>query len=175
MLFVTLDFPHVLKYNFDDMYFKELIDSLAAQLHITDGIEIDRENRCSLEFDGMCVVIQGVDEVQAVVFCSPLGEPPPDQLFEFYRALLVANFNFQGTLGATLSVNPENGKVFLCRSLSSAALDEATFITALENFINTVEVWCDFVANFRAPVVPVRSQNQTQRRWPGQPPSFPAR
>lgn len=132
------------------MEFRELMAVLAEKTGVKDEIEIDDENRCLMEFDGMGVVIQGVDEAGVVNFLSALGEPPPEQLTGFYRALLEANHLFQGTFGATLSVAPGSGAVFLCKSIPYVALDGDKFMKDLSNFVNAVETWRTFVSDFRA-------------------------
>ena len=132
------------------MTFRELIDSLAEKVGLKDGIELDEENRCLVEFDGMGVVIQGDDDLRMLSLLSPLGEPPPERLEVLYRALLEANHLFGGTFGATLSIDPSRGWVYLCKNLSYAALDGEGLAGELENFMNTVERWCAYVKNFRA-------------------------
>ena len=132
------------------MEFRELIDALAEKTGVREGIEIDAQNRCLMEFDDMGVVIQGIDEVGTLTLMSVLGEPPPERLEGLYRALLEANHLFRGTFGATLSVDPDNGSVFLCKCIPYAALDGDSFVKELENFVNAVESWRTVVTEFRA-------------------------
>lgn len=46
---------------------------------------------------------------------ADLGEVPPESREALYKTLLEANDLFAGTLGATLSLNPANGRVRLQR------------------------------------------------------------
>lgn len=132
------------------MDFVELVNALAEKVGLAEGIEIDSDNRCLMEFDGMIVALQGLDEVGQVSFFSSVGEPPPERLERLYRSLLEANHLFRGTSGSTLSVDPETGEMFLCRAMPYAALDGDSFIEELEKFVNIVENWRKFVADYRA-------------------------
>lgn len=132
------------------MDFGELIKGLAEKMGIGGEIEVDDDQRCFLEFDGMGVVIQGVDAAETVALLSPVGMPPPEDPAQLYRALLEANYLFHGTSGATLSVNPEDGGVMLCRSLDGKALDADGLLVALDAFLNTLVAWRSFVGEYRA-------------------------
>ena len=132
------------------MYFNELIRGLAERIGIGGEIEVDSDQRCLLEFDGMGVVIQGVDAAETVALLSPVGMPPPENPEQLYRALLEANSLFQGTSGATLSVNPDGGGVMLCRQLDGKSLDADGLLVALDAFLNTLVAWRSFVGEYRA-------------------------
>ena len=132
------------------MPYRELIRGLAEKAGIAGEVEFDDEERCLLEFDGMGVVIQGVDAAHAVAFVAPVGEPPPERPERLYRMLLEANHVFGETGGATLSVNPDGGYVYLCRQLDVRSLDVDEFAKALEQFLNALETWRTRVGDYRA-------------------------
>lgn len=132
------------------MYFKDLISDFAEKIGIPRDVEIDDESRCLIEFDGMGVVIQGVDAAETVALIAPVGMPPPEDPGRLYKALLEANYLFQGTSGATLSVNPDGGGVMLCRQLDSKALDAGGLMVALDSFLNALAAWRSFVTEYRA-------------------------
>ena len=136
------------------MEFKDLINGLAEKMGVGEDIEIDAENRCLLEFDNMGVVIQGVDAAQAVVLLAPIGVPPPENPTQLYRGLLEANYLFQGTSGATLSVEPEQGGINLCRQLDARALDVEGLMLALDAFLNTLAAWKTFIDGYRPDKTP---------------------
>lgn len=131
------------------MDFSELIKGLAEKMGIGGEIEVDDEQRCFLEFDDMGVVIQGVDAAEAVVLLAPIGIPPPEDPAQLYRGLLEANYLFQGTSGATLSVNPDGGGVNLCRQLDARALDVERLMQALDVFLNTLAAWKAYIDGYR--------------------------
>ena len=132
------------------MLYRELVRGLAEKAGIAGEVEIDDEERCLLSFDGMDVVIQGMDAAHAVAFVAPVGEPPPERPERLYRMLLEANHAFGGTGGATLSVNPDGGYVYLCRQLDVRTLGVDEFAKALEQFLNALEAWRTLVRDYRA-------------------------
>ncbi len=70
------------------MCFNELIRGLAERMGIAGEIEVDSEQRCLLEFDGMGVVIQGVGAAETVALLSPVGMPPPATPVQLYACRL---------------------------------------------------------------------------------------
>lgn len=148
------------------MCFRELMDELAEKANVVGGIELDGENRCFMEFDDLGVVIQGLDEVNLVSFLSAVGEPPPERLEELYRALLEANHLFRWTSGATLSLDPEDGWVYLCKFVPYEALDGERLAKELENFANAVAGWRTYIKDFRASDV---RKNADEDDFPGSP------
>ena len=131
------------------MQYRELIKGLVEKAGIAGEVEIDDEERCLLEFDGFGVVIQGADAADSIAFISPVAELPPEKPERLYRALLEANHVFQGTGGATLSVNPDGGFVYLCRQFDSRMLDVDGLADALDGFLNTLEAWRTFIVEYR--------------------------
>ena len=132
------------------MQYRELIKGLVEKAGIAGEVEIDDEERCLLEFDGFGVVIQGIDAANAISFVAPVAELPPEKPERLYRALLEANHVFQGTGGATLSVNPDGGFAYLCRQFDSRALDVDELASALDGFLDTLEAWRTFIVEYRS-------------------------
>lgn len=131
------------------MEFKELIDEFAARVGVTESVEVDDENRCAFEIDGMGVIAQGLDEVGIVSLLAFIAPPPPERLERLYRRLLEANHLYRETFGATLSVDPESGLVCLVKHVPSATLDGETFFREVELFTNVIGYWKETVENFR--------------------------
>ena len=99
------------------MSFKDFIGTLAKEL----GAEIEIENDlCAIslgaaEGDRIDILLQGFDRRGVLLATADLGEAPPEGREALYQTLLEANDLFAGTLGATLSLNPANGRVRLQR------------------------------------------------------------
>jgi len=132
------------------MTYDELLKAFGAKMG--EGVELkpDDAGTVALDVDGMAVTILGLEELGLVVLSGVVGEPPPaDRMERLYKAMLVANHNFAGTFGATLSINPDDGKVSLCKALPLALADGDSFFTDVERFINTLETWVKLVADFR--------------------------
>lgn len=133
------------------MTYDELLKAFGEKLGGGVKLTPDASGAVVLDVDEMQVTILGLEEVGQVVLSGVVGEPPPEEKMErLYRAILEANHNFSGTFGATLSINPEDGNVSLCRSLPLAVTDGDSFFAAAENFINTLETWRRLVSDFRA-------------------------
>lgn len=130
------------------MEFEDLLGELGKKLNC-GPLTADESGSVSLLVDEMPVTIINLNELKSVVFTGEIGEPPPeDRIERLYRALLVANHNFTGTGGATLSIDNETGLVMLCRVMPIAAIDADEFFTYIESFVNTLETWRRIVTEF---------------------------
>ncbi len=133
------------------MSFKDFIGALAKEL----GAEIEIENDlCAIslgaaEGDRIDILLQGFDRRGVLLATADLGEAPPEGRKALYKTLLEANDLFAGTLGATLSLNPANGRVRLQRFDDMDALRAAGVRAAFTVFADTAAVWKRFVADFR--------------------------
>ena len=124
---------------------KELIADIAKRI----GLEYDGGDTFSFEADGLVVAISNLPDIDAVALTGDIGEPPPEHLEGLYKTLLGANHFFGGTAGATISLDPDNGRIALCRALPLATLDGDKFYTEVERFVNTAETWAKVVSNYR--------------------------
>ncbi len=128
------------------MTFDELMVEAGKRLNIELATH---DGMTQLEIDGMAVTILEMPELESVILNGVIGEPPPQGLAPLHRAMLEANYNFTGTAGATLSVNPENGALTLTRLVPSLQLDADVLLKALEGFANVLETWRKIVADYR--------------------------
>ncbi len=125
----------------------EIIKAFGAKLGIV--LEFDADNVCSFEADGLSMTIHNLREINMIVITGDLGDPPPWDLEELYRAMLEANYLFKDTSGATLSFNPESGRFALCRALPCRALDGDSFFLETERFVSTLEMWARIIRDYR--------------------------
>lgn len=93
----------------------------------------------TIEVDGVVVeVSQGDDGV--IVALSDLGEAPDDSVF--VRELLVANHLFEGTAGATLSLEAATNRVFLQQKIYPEAEDSEDWLPRrLAVFVDKASEW----------------------------------
>ena len=124
---------------------KELIADIAKRI----GLEYDGGDTFSFEADGLVVAISSLPELDAVALTGDVGEPPPERLEGLYKTLLGANHFFGGTAGATISLDPDTGRIALCRALPLATLDGDKFYAEVERFVNTAETWAKVVVDYR--------------------------
>jgi len=132
------------------MTYDELLKTFGEKLGGSVELTPDESGAVVLDIDEMQLTILGLEDVGQVVLTGVIGEPPPeDRMEKLYRAMLEANHNFAGTFGATLSINPDDGKVSLCKAIPLAIADGDTFFADVEHFVNVLETWCKLVADFR--------------------------
>ena len=126
----------------------ELLKDLGSRLNIP--LEPDADGVCAFEADDLFVTIHDLPELGAIALIGDLGEPPPERLEGLYAALLEANYLFRDTGGATISRNPESGRLALCRALSHTALSPDGFYDAVERFVSAAQVWARVIRDYRA-------------------------
>lgn len=130
------------------MEFEDLLKGLGEKLGC-GPLEADESGSVSLAVDDMPMMLMHLDEIQSFALVGEVGEPPPeDRMERLYRAMLVANHNFSGTGGATLSIDGETGKVSLCRVIPLLTVDNDTFFAHIEGFVNILETWRKIVTEF---------------------------
>lgn len=139
---------------------KELIADIAKRI----GLEYDGGDTFSFEADGLVVAISSLPELDAVALTGDVGEPPPERLEGLYKTLLGANHFFGGTAGATISLDPDNGRIALCRTLPLATLDGEKFYAEVERFVNTAETWAKVVSDYRGAAAEAPDEGVAEER-----------
>ena len=122
------------------MVFSELIAGFGAKFNV-DDLSPDAEGVVEVSFDDFVVSFHCAPMDTRVMMVAELGEVPPDGKEFIQSQLLEANYLFLKTSGATLSLNPENGCVTLCRSEPLDWLDVERFTQLVEGFVNDLSVW----------------------------------
>lgn len=138
----------------------ELIKGFGEKL----GIEFnpDADGAIAFEVDGMSVAVNPLAQLDSIALTGDLGEPPPEQLENLYKAMLQAQYLFQDTFGATISLNPESNHFMLCKAMSCKVLDVDSFFAEVENFVNTLETWSKLVENYRGAVIAKGATDATE-------------
>lgn len=134
------------------MTFADIVAALSKEL----GIELETEaDACAIQAgatDGtsVTVLLQGLDHCGAVLLAADIGEPPPEGLDRLMRIMLEANDLFRNTAGATLSMDPDRGRIRLQRVEPADTLALGGVGTAFAAFADTAAAWQKLVADFRA-------------------------
>lgn len=127
------------------MTFGELIDVLGKRL----GVEIeDAGGAAALEIDGETVVLQDAGELLFVR--AEVGEIPADGREGILASAMEANFLYQGTGGATLAVNPADGRLHLQKYNWMERLDAESVLAAIGNMADTAAAWRRVLADYRS-------------------------
>ena len=127
------------------MTFGELIDVLGKRL----GVEIeDAGGAFALEIDGETVILQDAGEL--LLFRAEVGEIPADGREGILGSAMEANFLYQGTGGATLAVNPADGRLHLQKYNWMERLDAESVLAAIGNMADTAAAWRRILADYRS-------------------------
>lgn len=121
-------------------HFQAVVRDFGAKVGMPD-MAADDEGYIAISFDDRPFHLQYDTEEDNVVAFVKLGEVEVDRLVEIYSMLLAANLFWQGTNGATFSVEQDTGTVFLADRRPSATLDAGRLNDWLEGFINITEYW----------------------------------
>ena len=138
------------------MTFTQLLTALSEKL----GLElVDEGGATALEIDGITVVLQDADE-DLVLIHADLGEIPVDRRESLTRAALEANYLYQGTGGATLSINLTNGHLHLQRYNWLARIETEKAVDVLERFAETAVQWQSVLS---APLTDPAASNESSQ------------
>jgi hypothetical protein len=118
--------------------FKERIEAFGRSIGLQGAVP-DDEGYCAMSFDDLTVHFQ-YDDGDATIF-SRLGEVDEDRLEGIYGMLLAANMFWQGTKGATLSVEPDSRIVFIATHKPVEALTDEAFRIWLGSFVDIADYW----------------------------------
>ena len=130
------------------MTFGELIDVLGKRL----GVEIeDAGGAFALEIDGETVILQDAGELLLVR--AEVGEIPADGREGILASAMEANFLYQGTGGATLAVNPADGRLHLQKYNWMERIDAESALAAIGNMADTAAAWRRILADYRSGAV----------------------
>ncbi len=120
--------------------FQGLIADLGQSLNMAD-MAADEDGYVGLVVDGHEIHIQYEADEDAVILFTRLQEADPDRRDAIYALLLAANMFWQGTRGATFSIDFHTGRIFLAgrRALSNLGLD--TVSEWIEGFADVAAYW----------------------------------
>jgi hypothetical protein len=125
----------------------ELIKKFGEKIGV--NLTPDEDNVYTFEVDEMIVTFNVLPELDEIVLSGDIGEPPPEHLENLYKTMLESQYLFNGTAGATISLNSETNRFSLCKALPCKILDGDLLYAETENFINTLEVWIKLVKDYR--------------------------
>ena len=127
------------------MDFTELAKAFAerhaiADLSVEDGVTV-------LEIDGMEIAL--AESGDGVTASAEIGAPLSEKPETFAHLLLEANMEAMAGGGHVFARNPESGAYILTCRLVERYGDLDAFDAALASFVNKLELWRRFLADFR--------------------------
>ena len=135
---------------------------LLKTLGDTVGIELafDADGVAAFSADGMEVTLRNLPEIGAFALEGDLGAPPPQDLTALYKLMLESQHHFRDTVGATISLDPENGRFMLCLVLFNKMLDAEAFVKTVGHFLSTQETWTRIVRDYRGAAEPSKPTSE---------------
>ena len=122
------------------MEYKTLVRELGVEL----GFELDGAlGAVGLEIEGVSVILQlaGGSRGDILFTHADLGLPPSERSDALGRAVLEANFLYQGTGGGSFALNPADGHLHLQRYDWLERLDVDAAVSKLQRFSDTISSW----------------------------------
>ena len=127
------------------------IDLILSELGATMGMEnltFDENGGCILQFDetmNVLLLYEGNSEV--LYLFSFVGEIPEGKESVVMRHLLEANYRWEGSGGATLSLRKDEGNVVLTHKLLVASLTREALEQTLSEFVTALEKWMSYLGD----------------------------
>jgi len=118
-----------------------LLEALGDRLKVP-GLRLDEDRAVAIDVDDGRFKVQFNERDDELILTSQVGTTEAQGLerARLCEALLEANFAFQGTLGATLALEPESGCVLL-QKICDDGLDLDLFETLVADFIFAADTW----------------------------------
>jgi hypothetical protein len=120
--------------------FKNLVHDFGEQLNV-NGIEADEQGYIALSFDAQTIHLQYDEEQDEVLVFTRLTEIEPNRLADICLMILGANILWQGTKGATFSVEPNSKTVLLADRKTLSFFNVNRLNDWLEQFLNMAQYW----------------------------------
>lgn len=125
---------------------KELINAFCERLGIQS--EANAEGVYAFEVDALEFAVYDLSEQRRVALVGDLGLIPETHPEGLFRLMLEAQHCFRETEGTIFSVDGERNRLTLNRLLSSAELDDETFFSEVERFVNQLEAWVRIIRDY---------------------------
>ncbi|MEM9044408.1 MAG: type III secretion system chaperone [Pseudomonadota bacterium] len=111
----------------------DLIAKLGAEIGFPD-LALDEGGFVAIVNDDTTVLnIDYYEEEQAIVMYATVAELTDETRFDIYEEMLMANFMWKETLGATLCISPTTEHALLMASIETDDLDYQTFSKFYQN------------------------------------------
>lgn len=115
-----------------------------------DEIDPDADGVYRIAADDMAIAVGILSESGALALWGDAGEPPPGEREAFYRMLLETAYAGSGTPEALFSLDRQTGRVLLHAGDASAPDTLDGLRDRLNAFADTLGVWRQRIADFRA-------------------------
>jgi hypothetical protein len=125
---------------------KTLVKSFCERLGIQS--EANDDGIYAFEVDVFEFAVHDLSEQRRVALVGDLGAIPAVNPEGLFRLMLEAQHCFRETEGAVFSIDGERNRLTLNRMLSCAELDDETFFSEVERFVNQLEAWTRIIRDY---------------------------
>ncbi len=122
---------------------QSIFSEIGTNIGIPDLALDDSDHLGIVTDDGVGVNFEYFEDDDVLVIYSTIGEVPEEHRLRFYEELLHANFLWQATAGATLSLAPRGNLVMLNASVTVHDLDRAKLLKVTDHFAKLSWAWSD--------------------------------
>lgn len=130
------------------MEFRQLVTGFGEKVGVPD-LTPDETGAVVIENELIRMTVQAVPEAGKILMHCEFGEPPAEHADQFERKMLQANFMYRGTGGATLSMDEESGRYYLCRYDELDGQNVESFCALLDSFMSLAADWRVLCDGFR--------------------------
>ena len=135
---------------------KTLIKAFCERLGIQS--EANAEGVYAFEVDAFEFAVHDLSEQRRVALVGDLGMIPEKRPEGLFRLMLEAQHCFRESEGAIFSIDGERDRLTLSRMLSCAELDDETFFSEVERFVNQIEAWARIIRDYNGQKVEDKGQ-----------------
>ncbi|HMR30297.1 MAG TPA: type III secretion system chaperone [Geminicoccaceae bacterium] len=119
---------------------ERLLAAVGQQIGIAE-LALDDAGCCALSFDDVVVNFEADAESERLFLYAEVGDAPEGLAEALYRDILAANLLWQGTGGATLSLDAAGRRFVLGHAVPVGRIGEVDFVTTVERFVDIAETW----------------------------------
>lgn len=126
-------------------------------------LRFDKDGTCVLAFDETVIFINS-EKDNALTIYAPLAEVPEEKKATIQPMLLNANFLFQATRGATLSMAEYSSYATIAIRIKASLLNLKSLTEATEEFIQLVDFWQQHMASMLSDIKPTPAKEVTKEQ-----------
>jgi hypothetical protein len=124
--------------------FSALLQSFGKDIGL-EGMTLDEEGYLALQTEAGTSVHCQVEDGRLMLLASLGRLPTGEKSAPAMKSLLAANALWEGTRGATLSIEPTSDEVLLAQRWTLAELEKTGIQSALETFLAVITHWTGFL------------------------------
>ena len=129
------------------MEFADILNELNAAM-VVDVFKDNGSGECRVKVEGLTVMLMDVPEARRMLTTAEIGPVPEAGRDQFYSSMLEAMHMFEGTNGASFSIDHESQTICLARQDSTALLEPGQFAVLFEEFVNIGMMWRKMLLEF---------------------------